>query len=125
MLNSARRTAQQWIQWYNREELDALRDAPRPGQPRKLTTEQESRLCAWIDAGPRSRGRPVRPTRAGDPSPRRTDVRREVIAARRVRDAAPARLLGVDATPAASQGRRRLARAVHQGRPPSCRESQA
>ncbi|MFO0836599.1 MAG: winged helix-turn-helix domain-containing protein [Phycisphaerales bacterium] len=43
---------QQWIQWYNREGLDALRDAPRPGQQRKLTTEQESRLCAWIDARP-------------------------------------------------------------------------
>lgn len=51
-LGRSRRAVQQWIQWYNREGLDALRDAPRPGQPRKLTTEQESRLCAWLDAGP-------------------------------------------------------------------------
>lgn len=51
-LGRSRRAVQQWIQWYNREGLDALRDAPRPGQPRKLTPAQESQLCAWLDAGP-------------------------------------------------------------------------
>lgn len=51
-LGRSRRAVQQWVRWYNEEGLDALRDAPRSGQPKKLTPAQEAQLCAWLDAGP-------------------------------------------------------------------------
>ena len=51
-MGRSRRAVQEWVRWYNQEGLDALRDAPRPGQPRKLTPAQETALCAWLDAGP-------------------------------------------------------------------------
>lgn len=43
---------QESIRWYNEEGLEALRDAPRPGQPRKLTPAQEAELTAWLERGP-------------------------------------------------------------------------
>lgn len=55
-LGRSRRAVQQWIRWYNTEGLDALCDAPRSGQPRKLTPAQEATLCAWLDAGPDHEG---------------------------------------------------------------------
>ena len=51
-LGRSRRAVQEWVRWYNQEGLGALRDAPRPGQPRKLTPSQEAALRAWLDAGP-------------------------------------------------------------------------
>jgi transposase len=50
-LGRSRRAVQQWVRWYNQEGLGALRDAPRSGQPKKLTLAQEAQLCAWLDAG--------------------------------------------------------------------------
>lgn len=52
LLGRSRRAVQEWVRWYNQEGLGALPDAPRPGQPKKLTPKQEEALCAWLDAGP-------------------------------------------------------------------------
>src|SRR5258708_28952395 len=52
LLGSARRAVQQWIRWYNDEGLNGLPDGPRPGQPKKLSPQQEQELCSWLDAGP-------------------------------------------------------------------------
>jgi transposase len=52
MLGRSRRAVQDWVRWYNREGIEGLPDAPRPGQPPKLSKEQEQRLCAWLDQGP-------------------------------------------------------------------------
>lgn len=51
-LGRSRRAVQEWVRWYNEEGLEALRDAPRPGQPKKLTPEQEAQLAAWLERGP-------------------------------------------------------------------------
>lgn len=52
MLGRSRRAVQEWVRWYNQEGIAALPDAPRPGQKKKLTPQQEQALCAWLDAGP-------------------------------------------------------------------------
>jgi putative transposase len=51
-LGRSRRAVQDWIACYNREGVEGLRDAPRPGKPPKLSARQEQQLCAWLDAGP-------------------------------------------------------------------------
>jgi len=48
---SARRTIQQWIHKYNAGGIAALKDSPRPGQPTKLSREQEPAFCKRIEAG--------------------------------------------------------------------------
>ncbi len=37
LLSRSRRAVQQWVNWYNAEGVAALRDAPRPGSPKKLS----------------------------------------------------------------------------------------
>jgi transposase len=51
-LGRSRRAVQDWIACYNRQGVEGLRDAPRPGKPPKLSARQEQQLCAWLDAGP-------------------------------------------------------------------------
>lgn len=52
LLGRARRAVQEWVRWYNQEGVGALPDAPRPGQRKKLSPQQEASLAAWLDAGP-------------------------------------------------------------------------
>jgi len=49
---AARRTVQQWVRRYNTGGLEALKDAPRPGQPTKLPRQRERAFCRRIEAGP-------------------------------------------------------------------------
>jgi transposase len=51
-LSVAPRSIQTWVQRYNKEGLEGLPDKPRPGQPKRLTPEQESLVAAWLGAGP-------------------------------------------------------------------------
>lgn len=46
------RTVQRWVGNYNDGGLEALRDAPRPGQPKKLRTDQEEEFRQRFLAGP-------------------------------------------------------------------------
>lgn len=49
---NARRTIQQWIRKYNKQDIDRLKDKHRPGQPTKLSRKEELRFCKLIEAGP-------------------------------------------------------------------------
>ena len=49
---AGRRTIQQWVHQYNAGGIDALEDAPRPGQPTKLPRDKERGFCQRIEAGP-------------------------------------------------------------------------
>ena len=49
---SARRTIQQWVRHYNAGGIEALKDAPRPGQPTKLARKKTAAFCKRIEAGP-------------------------------------------------------------------------
>lgn len=51
-LSVAPRSVQTWVQRYNKHGLEGLPDRPRPGQPKRLTPEQESLVAAWLEAGP-------------------------------------------------------------------------
>lgn len=50
------RSVQYWVERYNapgsKGGVDALRDRPRPGQPKKLTPHEEHTLVAWLEEGP-------------------------------------------------------------------------
>jgi transposase len=46
------RTVQRWIHDYNAGGIEALRDAARPGQPKKLPSEREEEFRRRILAGP-------------------------------------------------------------------------
>lgn len=46
------RSVQEWISRYNKGGPEALVDRPRPGQPKRLTPEQEAEVCRWLDEGP-------------------------------------------------------------------------
>ncbi len=42
-----------WVHRYNTHGLDGLKNLPNPGAPpRKLTTDQETTLAAWVREGP-------------------------------------------------------------------------
>lgn len=55
-LSVSPRSVQSWVERYNAPGstggVDALRDRPRPGQPKKLTPKEEHTLVAWLEAGP-------------------------------------------------------------------------
>jgi transposase len=50
------RSVQSWVERYNasgaKGGVDALRDRPRPGQPKRLTPDEEHTLVAWLEKGP-------------------------------------------------------------------------
>lgn len=46
------RTVQRWVSAYNQGGLEALRDSPRPGKPKKLSSELEEKFRQRILAGP-------------------------------------------------------------------------
>lgn len=48
----SRRVCQQWVQRFNREGSEGLRDKPGRGKPPLLTPEEEARLKERIDRGP-------------------------------------------------------------------------
>lgn len=48
----SRQFVDQWVGRYRRGGLDALVPKRQPGAARRLDAEQESRLCAMLDAGP-------------------------------------------------------------------------
>ncbi len=49
---AARRTIQQWVCKYNKQEIVGLKDKPRPGTPTKLPRKKELEFCKRIKAGP-------------------------------------------------------------------------
>jgi len=49
---ASRRTVQQWVHRYNTGGIEALREAPRPGQPTKLSRAQERAFRKRLEAGP-------------------------------------------------------------------------
>jgi len=49
---AARRTIQKWVQRYNKNAIEGLKDQPRPGQPTKLPRELEKHFCRRIESGP-------------------------------------------------------------------------
>lgn len=46
------RSVQEWIQRYNTGGVEALRDRPRPGQPKKLLPHEEEQVIQWLERGP-------------------------------------------------------------------------
>jgi len=48
----SRRTVQQWVYRYRDEGLEAIRERPRPGQPKKLAPEREEAFRQRLAAGP-------------------------------------------------------------------------
>lgn len=46
------RSVQEWVRRYNQEGLAALPDKSRPGQPKKLTSQEEAQVTKWLETGP-------------------------------------------------------------------------
>lgn len=51
-LGTSLRSVDRWVRRYNAEGVHGLLDRPRPGQPTKLTREQEAALCQHLSDGP-------------------------------------------------------------------------
>jgi transposase len=51
-LGRSRRSVQDWVYAYRDGGIDALEPVPQSGRPPKLSTEQEAKLKARLDAGP-------------------------------------------------------------------------
>ena len=51
-------TVRNWFKRYEAEGIEGLKDAPRPGSPRKVTTEYVSQLVEVVRQRPRSLGLP-------------------------------------------------------------------
>lgn len=46
------RSVQEWVRRFNEGGPEALNDRPKPGQPRRLTHDQEIEVVRWMDDGP-------------------------------------------------------------------------
>jgi len=51
-------TVRRWLKRYQAEGIEGLKDAPRPGGPRRVTAEYLERLVAIVRRRPRSLGQP-------------------------------------------------------------------
>lgn len=51
-------TVRRWLKRYEREGLEGLKDAPRPGGPRVVTSEYVEKLVVTVRQRPRSLGQP-------------------------------------------------------------------
>jgi transposase len=49
---ACRRAIQQWVQKYNNNGIEALKDRPRPGKPTTLPRHKERKFCRRIACGP-------------------------------------------------------------------------
>jgi transposase len=55
-LGVTRQAVHKWYQRYRRAGLEGLYRRPRPGRPRKLTSEQERRLATWLQRSAKAYG---------------------------------------------------------------------
>ena len=58
IVRSSEETVRRWLKRYLAEGVEGLRDAPRPGAPRKVTEEYRERLVHAVRRRPRSLGLP-------------------------------------------------------------------
>jgi len=52
IIGASRRAIQQWVQKYNNNGIEALKDKPRPGKPTTLPGHMEEKFCSRIAKGP-------------------------------------------------------------------------
>ena len=53
IIGASRRAIQQWVQKYNNNGIEALKDKPRPGKPTTLPRHMEEKFCSRIAKGPK------------------------------------------------------------------------
>jgi transposase len=58
IVRASEETVRRWLKRYLAEGVEGLRDAPRPGSPRKVTAEYRKRLVHAVRRRPRSLGLP-------------------------------------------------------------------
>jgi transposase len=58
IVRSSEETVRRWLKRYLAEGVEGLRDVPRPGAPRKVTTDYKERLLHAVRRRPRSLGLP-------------------------------------------------------------------